>query len=665
MRPQESDTPADTDRVARLFASLVAALSLVLGVAAPVAADEPTVPVVVGRHDGTFIVRDVPASDVGDTLERLNDDPRVGWAEVDVPMHAVSVDVPSDPLWVEQWGPAKVNAPAAWAKTTGSSSVVVAVIDTGVDAGHPDLAGAVLPGNDFVGDGRTGDPNGHGTGVAGVVAARGDNGTGVAGYCWGCLILPVRSLDVNGSGSAASVASGIRWAVDQGADIVNLSLAGNSSSLTLDNAIAYARSRGALVVAAAGNMTAAGQDLNQVQYPAATDGVIGVVAATAGDSVYDWSFRGAWADLAAPGCVTTTSPSGWKPECGTSFASPAVTGLLALGRSAYPQAPVSALESALYGSAVPMTGVSRGRIDAAGFFDQLALVYGAPRSVLRVAGADRIGTSVALSRTIHSSASTVVIARSDAYADALAAAPLAAKLGAPVLLSPPGGITGELELEVRRLGATSAWLIGGTGALSDAVEGGLRNAGVTDVRRVAGASRYDTARLLAQEVPSTTAYVVAADRWPDAVAVSGLAARTGAPILLVDQDRIPTETLQALAGITDVRVVGGSGVIGDAVVSALGATRIAGATRYETSALLAAASVAAGADGEREWIATGNDWPDALAAGPASAADSGVLHLVDGRNQEGPLPASADRIVVVGGLASVTAAVFDRLVSQP
>lgn len=651
--------------MARFLASLAAAVSLVLGLAAPVDAEEATVPVVVGRHDGTFSVREVPASDVEETLDRLNDDPGVGWAEVDVPMRAVSVEEPSDPLWPEQWGPAKVGAPAAWATTTGSSSVVVAVVDTGVDAGHPDLAGAVLPGNDFVGDGRSGDPNGHGTGVAGVIAARGDDGTGIAGYCWGCLILPVRSLDVKGSGSAASVASGIRWSVDQGADIVNLSLAGDSSSLTLDNAIAYARSRGVLVVAAAGNQTAAGQDLSRVQYPAATDGVIGVVAATADDSVYPWSFRGAWADLAAPGCVTTTSPSGWEPECGTSFASPAVSGLLALGRSAYPQASAAALESALYDSAVPMAGAARGRIDAAGFIDQLALVYGAPRSVLRVAGADRIGTSVALSRTMHSAASTVVIARSDAYADALAAAPLAAKLGAPVLLSPPDGITDELEAEVRRLGATSAWLIGGTGALSATVESGLRRAGVVEVRRVAGASRYDTARLLAHEVPSTTAYVVAADRWPDAVAVSGLAARTGAPILLVDRDRVPDETIQALTGVTEVRAVGGSGVISDAVVTALGASRIAGSTRYETSAMLAAASIAAGADGGREWIATGNDWPDALAAGPASAADGGVLHLVDGRDREAPLPASAGRIVVVGGLASVTTAVFDRLVSQP
>jgi subtilisin family serine protease len=661
----------DTAGVRRPVIALLAALLGVVWLAAPASAGATT-DIVVGHPDGSFVVRSVPAATAGADVARAERQPGVAWAEVDAPVHASGAITPNDPEFAKQWGPIKVRAPEAWGRTTGDSSAVIAVVDTGVDATQPDLAGAVLAGADFINDGKSGDPAGHGTGVAGVIAARGNNGQGIAGYCWGCKILPVRSLDATGTGSSASVAAGIQWATTHGADVINLSLAGDATSITLDVAIAQARAAGVLVVAAAGNQTKAGQDLTLPQYPAATDGVIGVVATNETDGPYSWTYRGAWADLAAPGCVRTTAPGGaYANECGTSFASPAVAGIIGLAISAFPKAPPAAIEAALYGTTSPLATVlaQHGRVDAAALLDSLGQTYPSVVEPERVAGTDRIATAVALSQRAHTAADTVIVARADTYADALAAAPLAGRFSAPVLLTGSSTLAPAVAAEVRRLGATTAWVVGGEQALSPAVADGLRAAGATDVRRLAGSSRYDTAALIARQLGSSSAFVTQAGGWADAVAVSGLAAQTGRPILLVDRDGVPAVTAQALADLhpSTITVVGGPGVVSDGVVATLGATgasvgRLAGANRYETSRAVADASKAAGADPVHTWVATGADWPDALAAGPAAASQGAVLLLVDGQSAAGSPSVTAwltalghtlRELVVVGGESSI------------
>lgn len=578
------------------------------------------------------------------------------------PVHAVGPVVPNDPLYPSQWGLAQVGMPDAWTRTTGTTSTVIAVVDTGVDPTAPDLAGKVLAGADFVGDGATGDPNGHGTYVARVAAATGNDGTGMAGHCWQCRILPVRVLDAHGEGDTGSVALGVYWAANHGARIINLSLAGDTSSSSLDSAILYAEGKGILVVAAAGNQTAFGQDLTRPQYPAASPGVISVAASSMSDNLYSWSYRGSWTSVAAPGCIFDNTT-----ECGTSFASPAVAGILALGLALAPKASVATVTNTLFATAAPVTGgvVAHGRVDASSFLTTLA-----PASVdaVRVAGASRVDTAVALAQRVYASASSVVLARSDAFADALAAAPLAAKLGAPVLLTPPSRLDADVAAEIERLGATSVWMIGGASALSTTVESDLQGIGVTDIHRIAGASRYDTAGQIAQEVGGTSVYVASASGFADAVAVSSLAALTRSPILLVDETSVPAATAAALAVLkpTTITVVGGSGVIADSVVASLGATRIAGSTRYETSLLVANAATAAGANPGRVWVATGADWPDALAAGPAAAADSGVLLLADASASTVASwlgGVTAVELVVVGGAASISDVTLEALQS--
>ena len=137
-----------------------------------------------------------------------------------------------------------------------------------------------------------------------MAAGRGDNGVGGAGVCWHCSILPVR-VAPNGTATAVQLAEGIRWAVEHGADVINISLVLTASDPTVGAAIQYAQERGAIVVAAAGNDGSANPT-----YPAAFPGVIGVVATDAADHAYSWSTHGSWATLAAPGCATVGDASG-------------------------------------------------------------------------------------------------------------------------------------------------------------------------------------------------------------------------------------------------------------------------------------------------------------------------------------------------------------------
>jgi subtilisin family serine protease len=269
---------------------------------------------------------------------------------------------PDDTDWPQQDGLRVAGFPKAWDVTQGSSKIVVAVVDTGVDSKHPDLQGALVPGWDFVGnDSDPSDDHGHGTAVAGVIGARSNNRAGGAGICWRCLVMPIKALDSHGSGDDTLIAAGIVWAVDHGAQVVNLSLGGPGSSLALTNALAYANGRGVIVVAAAGNAGVTTQF-----FPAADPHAISVAATTVADERFSWSNFGSWVRLAAPGCnFAPIRGGGYGRFCGTSSATPVVAGLVALELSAQPAATAREAEDALARAAVPLPAfVQFGRIDA-------------------------------------------------------------------------------------------------------------------------------------------------------------------------------------------------------------------------------------------------------------------------------------------------------------
>jgi subtilisin family serine protease len=299
------------------------------------------------------------------------------------PVRAHAAATANDPLAPNEQHLGIIRAPAVWASgTTGSSSVRVAVIDTAIPA-HPDLPSAVAS-FDRVSEPTTCDDNtrvqemAHGTHVAGIALALGNNGQGTAGIAWSAGLLKARILDDCGTGTTADIAAAITWAANNGAFVINLSLGadgapdGSDPDPALHEAVRYARSRGALVVAAAGN--AQGDGVDFPQYPAAYAEVIGVANTTDDDSTAGSSVRGPWVDMAAPGTnILSTLPDGmpagsytarsgiggatgpgWGRFSGTSMASPMVAGAAALLKSGNPGLSAGEISARLVRSAHPV-----------------------------------------------------------------------------------------------------------------------------------------------------------------------------------------------------------------------------------------------------------------------------------------------------------------------
>jgi len=281
----------------------------------------------------------------------------------------------SDPLLADQWalsGPAAIGAEEAWTQSSGAG-VVVAVLDTGVQLDHPDLAGNIWTNTDEIpGNGRdddnnsivddvhganafdrsanVGDDNGHGTHVAGIIAARKGNGIGGSGLAPGAKIMPVKVLDANMSGTTDALAAGIRYAVDNGARIINVSVNADTPADALKSAVDYAAQHGAIIVASAGNN---GRNIDLLpSYPASltSSAVFSIAAQTAGGILWNLSNTGLLSvDLAAPGerIASTARGSGYQSRTGTSAAAPFVAGSLALLSAARPDLSLAALREAI------------------------------------------------------------------------------------------------------------------------------------------------------------------------------------------------------------------------------------------------------------------------------------------------------------------------------
>ena len=315
---------------------------------------------------------EVSAARSAKVIAALRSDPAVAYVEVDH-VRKVSEVTPDDPMYTagHQREIDQVRLPAAWETSTGDA-VKIAVLDTGVTK-VGDLSGAVVGGWNYVSNtGNANDDSGHGTTVASIIAARGGNGAGMAGGCWGCVILPVKVLDRNGNGYDSVIAKGIVYAVDQGAKIINMSLGGPGYSKALSDAVVYANRKGVLVVAAAGN---AGRTAsrNTKMYPAAFTDVVAVGATARGSDARaafsSYNKAGdSWVDMAAPGVITGMDRDGvyHTDQEGTSFAAPMVAGAAGLIKSAHPTYTGWSLQLALLSSARPIGSWNKhGMLDAA------------------------------------------------------------------------------------------------------------------------------------------------------------------------------------------------------------------------------------------------------------------------------------------------------------
>jgi subtilisin family serine protease len=271
---------------------------------------------------------------------------------------------PNDPIYVRQAYLSPANLEAAWDQVTGSDQAIIAIVDTGVDATHPELAGKVLGGWSADGPAASNDVHGHGTAVAGVAAARGNNGAGIAGVAWNSPILPVRVGDESGQSTSSDIAAGILWAAANGAKVINVSFAPLWSDRVVRSAAQSAVNRGCLVVISVGN---AGGFSPSAGYPEAV-----FVGASDQDAIASFSDRGPFVDLVAPGVmVRATEPGGsYGAVSGTSFAAPIVSGVAALMLSVNAELRPTILRQLLLDTAEDLgpaerdTSFGEGRVDA-------------------------------------------------------------------------------------------------------------------------------------------------------------------------------------------------------------------------------------------------------------------------------------------------------------
>jgi thermitase len=272
---------------------------------------------------------------------------------------------PTDTNYADQlWWLQRVSAPQAWDITTGSETVIVAVIDSGVSPTHPDLVGRLVPGYNAVdGSNNTADISGHGTHVAGIIAAQGTNAVGTAGVAMDVRIMPIRVVDDAGEIRVANEIDAIYWAVDNGAQVINLSLGSDEYVQLEREAIQYARNHGVVVVASAGN------SVGRISYPAHYEETISVGSLRADGQPSSFTSRLTRVDLSAPG-ESIYSP-GWdaffgdywddvfysdfRPVTGTSFSTAIVTGAVALVKSVAPEYGTEQVRGVLTGTATPIS----------------------------------------------------------------------------------------------------------------------------------------------------------------------------------------------------------------------------------------------------------------------------------------------------------------------
>ncbi|MGM0899158.1 MAG: S8 family serine peptidase [Bacillota bacterium] len=584
-----------------------------------------------GEGSGRIVTIDVPK---GQSLESFMAElsAREDIEHVE-PDHRVELAVvPTDPYYAGyQYHHQRIGSETAWDKTTGKKEVVVAVIDDGFDLSHPDLKGRIVsPYNVITETYGNVSVEIHGTHVAGLIASGMNDGVGGVGVAPNTSIMPIDVFEGT-DGYIADVAAGIYQAVDAGADIINMSLIAYSDTSTLREAVQYAYSKDIVIVAAAGN-----DGIDSPYYPASYKEVLSVSSTDAADKRSGFSNFGKTIDIAAPGTgVFSILPdNSFGGMDGTSMSTPIVSGAAALLKAREPKLSNSDIAGRLMLTSKDLGAQGKDVYYGHGLLNvDRALTLDASHWSNRLAGKTRYETAVSISKAGWNSASTVVIATGSDFPDALAGGPLAYKHDAPVLLTKGDSLHPSAAAEIRRLKATKAILLGSKGALSEEVAAQVGQL-VGDVRRIGGKTRYETAAMIAEELPSQKAVVSNGQNFPDVLSVSPYAAKNGIPILLTRAGTLPAETKTALAGKSSTIVTGGTGAVSNTVMGQLpAAKRYGGATRYDTGKLI---NEGLQVGKQQAFIATGANFPDALAGSVLAAKMDAPILLTAAKSVPAP-----------------------------
>jgi putative cell wall-binding protein len=658
--------------------------------------------------EGQLRVLEVEDGTEDAVVAALHADPSIAWAQRDRYVSAMGAPaLPTDPRFNALGEYDVTRVPVVW-PASGGRGITVAVLDSGVNPSDEVRASRLLPGWDFVnGDALPADDGGHGTMVAGVLVGTHSNGIAGAGVCPSCSILPVKVLGADGTGSMSAVADGIRYAADRGAKVINLSLgyhsAGDPRDRKTEGAIAYARSKGAVLFASAGN----DGSIQTPSYPAAHDGVVAVTGIDGRGGQSPRATVGAWVDVAAPFSIPSVNHHGLPTSFhGTSAAAPHAAGIAALLWSAQPELAPTALLQRLYDTSARLPVMRHGSLDAVAALSvadrtpphEAVLTGPHPGAVARgvqpltAAGADDIGVArieiVAGATVIHSAVPSsadpfrfrATAARWDttAHADGpivitarvrdhrgnvttSAPLPLVIDNAPPVSPPPPGPSPSAPSAPAGPVGTAPRT---GAPSLHAAADGTIRRS---------GADRYETAVAVTAATwvgPVDRVYIATGRDFPDALAAGAAAARTGSPVLLTDATSLPAVIAGELVRLAprEIIVVGGARAVTDGVLARLRlhapTRRIAGGNRFATAAETSTDAFAGPVP--VAYVAAGGNFPDALAGGPAAGVHGGPLLLTATTSLPDATAAALRRlqparIVVLGNRGAVADAVLEEL----
>ena len=366
-------------------------------------------------------------------VNRLKHDPNFKYAELDKRVEVAATT--NDPYLGSEWHINKIGANLAWDKSQGAG-VTIAILDSGVEASHPDLAARLVPGyNSYDNNTNTADVCGHGTKVAGAAAAAANNAAGVAGVAGQARIMPVRIAYVDPSYGCyayySTIASGITWAADHGARVVNVSYASLSASSAVVSAANYLKSKGGLVFFSAGNY-------NRDEGLTPSTSMIAVSATDGSDNRASFSSYGSFVSLSAPGVgiYTTVQGGGYGAVNGTSFASPVAAGVAALMMAANPSLSNTKIESLLYSSAVDLGATGRDPYFGYGRVNAAAAVQAATGSVTPV---DSSAPTVSLAAPLANSTVSGLVSVNANAADNVGVARVELKVNNTVIASDTSG----------------------------------------------------------------------------------------------------------------------------------------------------------------------------------------------------------------------------------